>query len=274
MRTSETVAEIFTALSKAQGAFVAVAKSQTANITTAKGSYSYTYAGLDSILEMIRKPMADNGLFLTQPTTLEDGTMSIVTRITHTSGEWLESDKMTAKVSGVGGSMDLKAIGTTATYLRRYQLAPLLGIATEEDKDTGNDNSVQAGTSQKSQRLLDTREPMTPDELKQFLQASGNGEPSKSQRKFMGSSLQSVSLGDWDAVHEFIQYIHGVPSSKEMTAPQVSKIIDWVGANKANNYQPHSVSVVEFQNVLTMLYEPLPGQILEDDDAPQEEFNI
>jgi hypothetical protein len=114
------------ALAKAQTAFPTVAKDKKVTVQTKTGgSYSFNYAPLDSILNAVRKPLAANGLVLVQ--LLDDG--ALVTSLIHDSGALLSG-----RVDLPNGS-DIQAFGSAITYLRRYAIQAMLGIAAEDDDD-------------------------------------------------------------------------------------------------------------------------------------------
>ena len=89
------------------------------------GTYSFSYAPLDVILDVVRKPLADNGLALVQ---LLDGG-ALLTLLLHESGAVLEGR------TPIPETADVQAFGSAITYLRRYAIQSLLGIAAEEDDD-------------------------------------------------------------------------------------------------------------------------------------------
>lgn len=114
------------ALAKAQMSFGTVTRSKTVTVTTKTGgSYKFSYAPLDSILDAVRKPLAENGLAVAQ---LLDG-QSLVTLLLHESGASLEGR------TAIPQTADVQALGSAITYLRRYAIQALLGIAAEEDDD-------------------------------------------------------------------------------------------------------------------------------------------
>src|SRR6516164_2772020 len=95
IRTSESTGAIVTALVEAAKGFTNVGRDKQADIETRSGgTYTYRYADLASVVEVVRKPMLDNGLVLIQmpSSRIEDGnvTQVLVTRLAHTSGEWIE----------------------------------------------------------------------------------------------------------------------------------------------------------------------------------------
>lgn len=114
------------ALAKAQSAFPTVVKDKNVTITTKTGgSYSFSYAPLDSILDATRKPLAENGLAVIQM--LDEG--ALITSIIHEGG---------GIISGrvdLPPTTDVKELGSAVTYLRRYAIQAALGIAAEDDDD-------------------------------------------------------------------------------------------------------------------------------------------
>lgn len=114
------------ALAKAQGQFATVKRDKTVTVSTKTGgSYSFSYAPLESILGAVRKPLADNGLVLVQQ--LNDGALD--TSLIHDSGAIL-SGSIDIPATG-----DIQAFGSAITYLRRYAIQAMLGIAAEDDDD-------------------------------------------------------------------------------------------------------------------------------------------
>jgi ERF superfamily len=126
MDMSPNIAELATALSKAQGQMVGASKSA-ANLF-----FKSKYADLESVWDACRKPLSENGLAILQSphTDLVEGSLrvSVQTLLTHTSGQWI-SDTMT--VSAKEDSP--QALGSCVTYLRRYALQSFAGIAPTED---------------------------------------------------------------------------------------------------------------------------------------------
>lgn len=87
------------------------------------------YATLKNILNTVRPTLTKNGLALSQFPTGEDGLTSL---LMHESGQWLRSTvTMTPKDKTPQGQ------GSAITYMRRYAISSILGIATE-DEDDGN----------------------------------------------------------------------------------------------------------------------------------------
>ena len=107
--------------------------------------YGYTYASLDNIVEVITPLLKKHGLGFTQPL---DGS-SIKTILFHAeSGESIESTLDIPQDVELKGMNQFQVLGSAITYLRRYSLASVLGLVTDEDTDAaGEQTSYKASTS-------------------------------------------------------------------------------------------------------------------------------
>ena len=144
MRTSESLAGIATALSKAQGEMPAAVRD--AENTHLRNRY----ATLGSVISTASPILARHGLsFIQMPSEAESGFITLTTRILHESGEWIEGTMQAAvppsKLS------EVQAAGSVISYLRRYALASALGIVTGDDDGNGGQQAAQA-TSKPAQK--------------------------------------------------------------------------------------------------------------------------
>ncbi len=99
--------------------------------------YGYKYATLDQVLAIVRPAFTKNGLAFTQMTVTRDAKASlveVVTRVMHTSGQWMEST-LGIWADEAKGMSRAQSIGSIITYARRYSLQSIAGIAAEEDTD-------------------------------------------------------------------------------------------------------------------------------------------
>jgi hypothetical protein len=96
-----------------------------------KDPYSYSYATLASLTNLALPLLGANGLsFVCMPGMGTDGKgLSLKYSLRHESGETITGEWP------VGGAEDLRTLGGRLTYLRRYILSALLGLAAEEDDD-------------------------------------------------------------------------------------------------------------------------------------------
>jgi hypothetical protein len=146
MEMSPTIGALALALSKAQG--------NLQNVFKSKEGYGYNYADLDDVLNAIRKPLADQELAISQILgNSSDGKgISILTMLMHSSGEYIHGFveiNLTAKK----GMNNEQSLGTTVTYMRRYGLTSICGIAQSDDdasfggaEDVGPQNIVNTAT--------------------------------------------------------------------------------------------------------------------------------
>ena len=123
-----TYGALAAALAKAQSSFPAISRDKEVTVQTKTGGkYTFKYAPLDSILAAVRGPLAENGLTLSQ---LLDGD-DLVTMLLHKDGQTITGRFPLPQVEG----STIQNLGSAITYLRRYSIQAILGIAAEEDDD-------------------------------------------------------------------------------------------------------------------------------------------
>lgn len=116
------VSNLATALSKAQGIMQGAKKDKK------NPFFKSNYADLSSVFDAIREPFARNGLAVTQTMDiLPDGKQILITKLLHTSGEFLDS-KMILPVDP-----NPQKVGSCLTYYRRYALMAIAGLPAEDD---------------------------------------------------------------------------------------------------------------------------------------------
>jgi len=92
------------------------------------------YSTLDSIQEHIRKPLAEAGLIVTQPTRWVDGQAIVVSTVYHVeSGE-----NMYSEFPVVVGKHTAQDYGSAVTYAKRYSMTGLLNLTIQDEDDDGN----------------------------------------------------------------------------------------------------------------------------------------
>lgn len=123
MNKSQSIKELATALAAFQGAMKPVKRDAENPFFKSK------YADLSGIWDAIRAPLAANGLSVAQGSTVTaDGQAVIVTTLLHKSGEWIEGE-----LPVYTKDRSPQGLGSGITYARRYALAAILGISTEDD---------------------------------------------------------------------------------------------------------------------------------------------
>jgi hypothetical protein len=122
MDKSESIASLSAALAKAQGQIEGAKKDSN------NSHFKAQYADLASVWDACRKALSANGLAVVQIPGRSGEDVTVTTTLTHSSGEW---------ISGIVYARPMKAdaqgIGSVITYLRRYSLAAMVGVAPEDD---------------------------------------------------------------------------------------------------------------------------------------------
>lgn len=132
---SESIKELAEALAKVK--FGEIGKSKSVKVQTKTGgSYSFQYAPMEAIMSAIRKPLAEQGLSLTQ--TVFAG--NVETTLLHSSGEWILSHcpiVLAQKFDGDGKELKPTAqeMGSAITYARRYGVTLACCLVADEDDD-------------------------------------------------------------------------------------------------------------------------------------------
>lgn len=121
MRTSESVAEIGPAMVAAFNEMTTVSKDS-------DGHYG-RYVTLGAVLAFAKPILASHGLAVQQyPTVSDPGSVQIVTRMWHTTGEWVEDEGLRMPAPN-----DPQKVGGAVSYARRYSLIAFLGLAADDD---------------------------------------------------------------------------------------------------------------------------------------------
>lgn len=148
MKSSENIANLAAALSIVQQHITPVVKDRT------NPHFRNNYATLAAIMESVRPLLAGHGLSIVQgggsPVSNNDGNVigiAVETMLLHSSGEYITS----AIVLPVERPSP-QTIGSAITYGRRYGVAAVLALTTEEDDDANHATAANANpTATRSQ---------------------------------------------------------------------------------------------------------------------------
>lgn len=132
------------ALAKAQGEIGDIARNRTVTVTPRNGgqSYQFRYATLDAIIDAIKKPLADNGITRMQIISHNsEGGYYVLTTALYCGEQFISS---VVPIIAEGSSN--QQFGSALTYMKRYALAAILGIAADEDDDgnSADGNEIKA----------------------------------------------------------------------------------------------------------------------------------
>jgi len=155
MIKSESITKIAPALAKAWAELEN--PKHNASVTVQKksgGSYTFDYTDLGGILDEAKRVFKDNGISVMQNAHTEESEskliVSVETMLLHSSGEWMQS-----KPLRMNANASIQDMGGQITYLKRYSLSAMLGIATEKDDDangaSGNDYQMNSNKASDKQ---------------------------------------------------------------------------------------------------------------------------
>ncbi|SOB60610.1 conserved protein of unknown function [Pseudodesulfovibrio profundus] len=100
------------------------------------GNTKYNHATLANITTVVGAALAEHGLTASWQTDQDEAKIVVSCRITHILGH-SESTTLHTMPDNSGGKNSIQAIGSAVTYLQRYTLLALCGLATHEHEDDG-----------------------------------------------------------------------------------------------------------------------------------------
>ena len=164
---SEKINLLAEALAKAQGVIVAPPRSRTVRVVPRTGGAGYTfkYATLSDIIDAVQKPLSDNGIARLQLVSHDanGGFYKLTTYLVHSSGQFIACE-----VPIITEGHSNQQFGSALTYMKRYTLSAMVGLAADEDDDgnAADGNEVAAVT--------DRVKPVAPDPIKKTAESKTN----------------------------------------------------------------------------------------------------
>lgn len=154
MKTSETIGKLSDALAKAQAVLTNPAKD------AENPHFRSRYASLDTGLNIVRKALSAHNIAFTQGTRLDGELLILETLLSHSSGEWMQSEYPVARFP-----VKQQELGSAMTYAKRYSLFGLVGIAGEDDDD-GNAANTQNIPARRQPEPVTKKPVQSPEESK------------------------------------------------------------------------------------------------------------
>jgi hypothetical protein len=188
MNKSDSIKELATALALAQGTIENASKNAT------NPAFKSKYADLAEIINTVRPVFSEHGLSVVQFPSFDAGVASVETVVMHKSGEW-----MSGIASAPITKQDAQGVGSAITYLRRYSLAAVAGIA-QEDEDA---NSAVGH----SPRKQDIPKPISADQAAKLRAAIAMAGQTEAQF-CAASKLDSVESLTTDRFDAAMKYLH------------------------------------------------------------------
>lgn len=153
---------------------IEIIKRKQVRFTTAKGVTEYMHAELSDVTDAVGPALARHGLshqwVITQ--SKEDNWITVRCTLTHESGH-VEFVEMSGPPDDSAGKNDIQAIASTVSYLQRYTLLSICGIATKGQDDDGQGGRGDDGPRESEQPGLRGRKPVEPgpDQFPEFTKA-------------------------------------------------------------------------------------------------------
>lgn len=122
MYTETGNAELYGALAKAQGEITNATKDST------NPHFKSDYASLASILDTVKPALSKHGIAVFQGTAFDGSLVTVTTVLAHAGGGSISSEASCVPIKADG-----QGIGSATTYMRRYGLAAMTGVAQADD---------------------------------------------------------------------------------------------------------------------------------------------
>lgn len=138
MKTSDSIDKISLAMALAQPEMGVALKS------SINPFFKSNYSGLPAIWKAIKGPLSNHKLFVLQELVGSDTGISVTTRISHESGQWMELGPFYMPAT----KKDAQGFGSAASYARRYALASAFSIVSQDEEDDDGNESCKKESEQ------------------------------------------------------------------------------------------------------------------------------
>lgn len=190
---------VWEALSSLQGKLTPIKRTKEVKFTANGREIHFWYAPLDDIFSVLYPLCAEFGLFVRHE--IIDGAVEAI--VTHKYGGEVRSGRIKVNQGG-----DMKSLGGDITYARRYTLALVLGLVTEDDMDA-------AGLSERTEVL----EKFAVTRIRDAIKAAKTDEELAKTANILVKDLDSVRAGK--------------KASLGLTEQQYNELLDILAKRKA-----------------------------------------
>lgn len=161
---------------------------------TRKG-HNCTFAGLAETIDSITATMADCGLSHRWQTKQESGQVVVTCYVTHIMGH-SESAVLQSSPDSSGSKNSIQAIGSANSYLQRYTLFSVLGLAASDQDDDGSSSEVELITKDQANKIhsLISENDLNMDKFLRFI-----------KQKLKCNSIEEINLNGYGLAISSIQ---------------------------------------------------------------------
>ena len=128
-------------------------KDKKVSFATSVGKTSYNHASLANVTEKISAELSKHGLSASW-ITKQNSAILVTCKITHIKGH-SEETTLSAAADTSGSKNAIQAIGSTITYLERYTLLALTGLATFDQDDDGQSAPIEFINEKQLNTIID-----------------------------------------------------------------------------------------------------------------------
>ncbi len=130
-----------------------IEKDRHVEFKTSTGKTEYNHASLGNVTAKINTALGEWGLSAAWTTEQTEKGVSVTCKITHVLGHF-ETTTLTAACDSSGGKNAIQALGSTISYLQRYTLLSLTGLASREMDDDAK-GAVEYVTNEQVGTIVD-----------------------------------------------------------------------------------------------------------------------
>lgn len=119
------------------------------------GTTKYNHASLSNVTKKINAALSKHGLSASWSMKQDNGGISVTCKITHEQGH-SEQTTLSAQPDKSGSKNEIQQIGSTISYLERYSLLALTGLATDDADDDGRGGVEEQISEEEVNSMHDT----------------------------------------------------------------------------------------------------------------------
>lgn len=136
-----------------------IEKTRKAKVDSKKGgdaSFAYKYANLADVCAAVVRALSNVGISHSWATVQENGQVTVRCTLTHEQGH-SASTMLAASLDATGGKNNLQALGSTVSYLERYTLLAVCGLAVDDEQDDDGASATGAELAELRSKAAEIR---------------------------------------------------------------------------------------------------------------------
>lgn len=200
-------------LSPTEALVLAIASCENVEAKRINPHFKSSYFGLGDLLAQVKPSFAAYGLAFIQVANTSDERISIQTKVVHISGHIFEFGEL-----GIKGGGKLQDTGSALTYLRRYAMATIAGVAVDMDDDGNAASKPQQYSQPKPYQPAIAPAPLRKDDKLVSWYVDGLGNLTPAQTK---AAAQILVQKGWLADGESLEQLAPIHQVELITSPKM-----------------------------------------------------